>query len=174
MTGHRYTPEEIQFIKDNIAGRTHAELLELFNRRFKTCITKKAMHGFLHRHKLKNDRYNPPCQIGSEYVHKGYVLTKIAEPNVWKEKHILIWEAANGPVTKGHVVIFADGNRRNFAPDNLLMVSHRELAAMNKKHLIFPDADMTKAGLLIAKIIIRTNDFTGTVRKYRKNRRGEQ
>lgn len=61
--------------------------------------------------------------LGSERVNgEGYVDVKIAEPNVWKTKHRLIWEEVNGPIPKDHVVIFGDGNRRNFALDNLLLV----------------------------------------------------
>ena len=43
----------------------------------------------------KPHNYKP---IGTERVNgDGYVDIKIADPNNWKGKHILVWEAANGP-----------------------------------------------------------------------------
>ncbi|MEN6487843.1 MAG: HNH endonuclease [Smithella sp.] len=51
--------------------------------------------------------------IGTERTNRdGYVEVKIADGRLnknWKAKHIFIWETANGPVPKGHVVIFGDG-----------------------------------------------------------------
>jgi hypothetical protein len=169
---HRYTLEEIQFIKDNVPGRSCAELAEIFNRRFKTHVTKRAINMFFFNHKIRNHNYNPPQQIGTEKTQKGYLKIKVST-NVWREKHILVWEAANGQIPKGHVVLFADRNKSNMNLDNLLLVSRRELAVMDKKHLIFSDAEKTKCGLLIAKIIILANDRTGKTRKHGK-KRGER
>lgn len=38
-------------------------------------------------------------------------------------KHRFLWETANGPIPKGHKVIFADGDKTNITLDNLIMVS---------------------------------------------------
>lgn len=91
--------------------------------------------------------------IGSERVNgDGYIDIKIADPNKWKGKHILIWEQHNGPVPKGHVVIFGDGNSRNFDPDNLILVSRKQLAVLNKNKLIQNDADLTRTAIIIADL----------------------
>lgn len=91
--------------------------------------------------------------VGTERVNgDGYVDIKIADPNKWKGKHILIWEEHNGPVPPGHAVIFGDGNRRNFEPDNLLLVSRKQLVRMNQRGLIQDDAELTKTGIIIADI----------------------
>lgn len=40
--------------------------------------------------------------VGSETVKgDGFIYVKIGTPRRWKQKHILIWEAANGPKPKG-------------------------------------------------------------------------
>ncbi|MDD2401679.1 MAG: HNH endonuclease signature motif containing protein [Clostridia bacterium] len=91
--------------------------------------------------------------IGAERVDGyGYTNIKIANPNVWKGKHILIWEKENGPVPKGHVVIFGDGNKCNFDINNLILVSRAQLAVLNKHKLIFNNTELTKAGIVIADI----------------------
>ena len=201
MKHRRWTPEEKQFIEDNIAGRSYKNFADLFNKHFGLEISLNALRTACCRQGLyngmpsrfgygrippnKGKKVKPPSPfkpgntircvpIGSEFInYKGYTFLKIAQPSVWRRKHIVIWEASNGPVPKDHMILFADGNKSNMNLDNLLLVSRRELAAMNKKHLIFPDADATRAGLLIAKIIIQINNRTNMTQKY-KMKRGVQ
>ncbi|MCL2413548.1 MAG: HNH endonuclease, partial [Bacteroidales bacterium] len=97
--------------------------------------------------------------IGSERIGKkpknsnlGYTEIKVADPNKWKMKHVIVWEAVNGPVPKGHCVIFADRDKSNFDIDNLLLVSRAELARMNQKGYIFENAELTKTGHIMAKL----------------------
>ncbi|MCU5282291.1 HNH endonuclease signature motif containing protein [Bacillus thuringiensis] len=98
----------------------------------------------------KPHNYKP---VGSERVNgDGYVDVKIADPNKWRAKHRLLWEEENGPIPKGYVIIFGDGNRRNFQQDNLILVSKSQLAILNKNQLIQNDADLTRAGIVIADI----------------------
>ena len=94
--------------------------------------------------------------IGSERVNAdGYVDIKIQDGKLqknWRGKHILIWEEHNGPVPPGHAVIFGDRNPRNFEPDNLILVSRKQLVRMNQHGLIQDDAELTKTGIIIADI----------------------
>jgi hypothetical protein len=181
---HKYTPEEIQFIKDNVPGRSYFELQEMFNRRFNFSLSKDTIETYLSSNKFKNNRNNKLSDmkyfkynqfpIGSEIKSNGCIYVKIAcNPSVWKKKKIVIWEEANGPIPKNHVILCVDENKLNTNLDNLLLVSRRELSIMNVRHLIFPDVGKTKCGLLIAKIIILANDHTGKTRKHGK-KRGEQ
>jgi hypothetical protein len=110
--------------------------------------------------------------IGSERIKTlvngmRYVEVKIAHPNVWKSKHTVVWEKSNGPVPKGHKIIFADGNRRNFKLGNLVLVSNRELIVMNRNGLIFDNSEFTKTGKLIAELRILINDRKDTKDKIR-------
>ncbi|MEK5162044.1 HNH endonuclease signature motif containing protein [Paenibacillus sp. FSL R5-0527] len=103
--------------------------------------------------------------VGSERVNGyDYVDVKIADPNKWRGKHNLIWEQHNGPIPKGHVVIFGDGNRRNFDTNNLILVSRAQLAVLNKKGLIQNNAELTRTGIIMADIY----------RKMRQRKRGEK
>lgn len=94
--------------------------------------------------------------LGTERLSKdGYIEVKIADGKLnknWKAKHIFIWETTNGPVPKGHVVIFGDGDKRNFDIDNLLLVSRAQLVRLNQKKLIQSDAELTKTAILIVDI----------------------
>lgn len=96
--------------------------------------------------------------VGSERVSAdGYVEVKIQDGKLqknWKGKHVLIWEQHNSqPVPPGHAVIFGDGNRRNFDPENLILVSRAQLARMNQSGLIKNDANLTKTGVIIADLL---------------------
>ncbi|MDR0877246.1 MAG: HNH endonuclease [Treponema sp.] len=97
--------------------------------------------------------------VGTERINTdGYVDVKIADPRTWKGKHLILWEKANGPVPKGCVIIFADGNRRNVKLKNLLMVSRAELAVMNHCGLIYDRPEFTRTGKLIADIKIEISN----------------
>jgi len=170
-----YTPEEIQFVKKNIRGISYVEMTKLFNERFGLRITLKQMKKLTHYHGIRNytGSYNggapqnkgkkhKPWQgnyrpIGSERVlqyssGREYADVKIGH-RTWVRKHVLIWEQANGKkVPKGHVVIFADGNSRNFTLDNLLLVSKAELAVMNSFKSVSPRAEVTRTGKTLADL----------------------
>lgn len=62
-----------------------------------------------------------------------YVQIKTADPKTWTEYHRIIYERAYGPIPKGHVVIFVDGNKLNLHYKNLECVSRALLARLNKK-----------------------------------------
>jgi hypothetical protein len=135
------------------------------------------MSNFLQTHNLKNERNNrlsSLCftkhkrrQVGSEVINDGYIIIKTSD-NEWKKKHLAIWEKANGPIPKGHVVIFADGNKTNMNLDNLLLVTKQELVVMNRCGLIFPDKDLTKIGKTIAAFKMAINKKKNQGGKYEK------
>jgi hypothetical protein len=88
----------------------------------------------------------------------GYVWIKIADPHKWRQKHRIIWEEANGPIPKGHKVLFGDGDNRNFDLDNLILVTDRQMAVLNKKGLRQNNADLTRSSLIIADIYSKLRD----------------
>lgn len=77
--------------------------------------------------------------LGFERVTRdGYIEIKIAETNPYtgfperfRQKHVHVWEQAHGPVPKGHVVVFRDGDKFNCAPENLMCVHRNELLLLN-------------------------------------------
>ena len=97
--------------------------------------------------------------IGSERIKAkdGYVLIKVAEPNKWELKHRYLYKQKYGEIPKGHTVLFKDGNKYNFDLENLVLVSRSELLILNKKNLIKNNKELTETGLLIAKVIDKTN-----------------
>lgn len=187
MEKHRFTPEQIEFIKTNVVGNGRAELTTLFNNRFQMRLGKNQITAFVKNNKLNSGldgRFKPgsipfnkgkkgacgwePTQfkkgnkpwnykpVGTERVNcDGYVDVKIADPNKWRAKHVLIWEAANGQIPKGHALVFADGDKLHVSLDNLILVTRGQLARLNQNHLIQNDPELTKSGVIIADIITK-------------------
>jgi hypothetical protein len=208
---HTYTAAEIRFLERKVAGRSYAELTELFNRRFGLSFTVSRLRSTLTRLNLANGRdcrFRPGqipfnkgkkgyCAAGSEkgwfkpggrsanqrpvgaerITVYGYVEVRIRNPSGkkqknWKPKQRLIWERAHGKIPRGRVVIFADGDKRNFALDNLLLVSRSELAVMNRGGLISPHGDMTRAGKTIADIKLQIAKLKRGIKPRRKKNAG--
>lgn len=94
--------------------------------------------------------------IGSERLSKdGYVEIKVQDGKLqknWRGKHIVIWEEHNGPLPKGHAILFGDRDTRNFDLDNLILVSRKQLVRLNQHNLIQNDAELTRTGIIIADI----------------------
>ena len=96
-----------------------------------TQFKKGEMHGAAQR------KYVP---IGSTRISKdGYLERKVNDDHPpqrrWIGVHRLVWEAANGPIPRGHVVCFLPG-RRSADPDKITLdalelVSRAELARRN-------------------------------------------
>lgn len=72
---------------------------------------------------------------------------KVAEPNVWQKRAIVVWESVHGPLPQGQVVHHRDRNSLNDEPDNLValtMTAHQaehelemaeaRVAAARRKH----------------------------------------
>ena len=98
--------------------------------------------------------------VGSErFTREGFIEVKVAEPNVWKLKHRLVWEEANGEVPDKHVVTFLDGNKQNVALENLRLITMEENAYLNKNGLRYDDAELTEMGLNVAKVMTRTHQI---------------
>ncbi len=81
-----------------------------------------------HRGGRAAERYQP---VGAERVTKdGYLQRKVNDDWPlhlrWKAAHQLVWEEHNGPIPKGHIVVFSNGNNRDTRIDNLRLISRAE------------------------------------------------
>lgn len=71
--------------------------------------------------------------VGTERINTdGYTEVKTEEPKTWELKQRHIWEKENGPVKKGHIIIFIDGNKENCSIGNLYQVSRAVNSQLNR------------------------------------------
>ena len=96
------------------------------------------------------------CPVGSEVSPDGYLKVKVAEPNVWKLKHHLIWEKKHGPIPTGMVVRFKDENQRICELQNLEMVSRRVSLRLNQSGYEKLPASLKPTAMTLAKLEVKT------------------
>lgn len=106
---------------------------------------------------LKPPKYQ---EIGTIVKHKdGYTYIKLAE-HKWQLYQRYIWEKYHHKKLKrSQTVLFLDGNRNNFAPDNLMTISRKELLIINHERLLTKnDGELSKTGVLIAKLKLKARE----------------
>lgn len=111
----------------------------------------------------------PRIPVGGEKVKSGYVYVKTAERPTrgqsgdnWTPKNVHVWEREHGPLPEGHVVVFADGDARNFDPANLVAVPRRDMARLNNKGG-WSDADGLAAAVAVCELESAICDADGRV-----------
>lgn len=100
--------------------------------------------------------------VGSERVSgDGYVEVKVAERpsgegpahDNWRPKAHLVWERANGRALRsGEVVVFADGDRSNLDPANLVAMTRAEHNVIVTQGIPYADRVMCETAVRIARV----------------------
>lgn len=102
--------------------------------------------------------------VGSERIcsKDGYVIIKVQDVGPWQKrwrpKHKVLWEAEHGPVPKGHILLFLDGNKLNLSLDNLELITRSQLAVLNKNGLLQANADLNKLAIMIADLKLKISE----------------
>lgn len=158
----------------------------LSNHRLKNGVVKRFEKGHVPMNKGKKmpkKQYEKSCHtmfkkgsipanrlpLGTEKERAdGYVWVKIQDGKKnknWKLKHVLIWEKEYGPLQDGEIVIFLDGNTRNFSIENLTTVSKAINVRLNQNHLRYKEKELTKAGIAVAELITAANKAKRRMRR---------
>ena len=165
---HMWSEEEVEYFKEIIRGNHYRDIAEMMTKKFgykfkvdqlrkkaKLLGIKTGLVGSFQKGHLTNS-----SEIGSESIDRdGYVIVKIAHPNIWEYKHKLIWENANGKMPADHKLLFADKNKLNVCLDNIILVSKRELLVMNQYNLLHENKELTMTGLNIARLILKISEL---------------
>ena len=98
--------------------------------------------------------------VGYESVrHDGYTYVKVADratpgtSDNYRLKHVLAWEREHGrPVPPGHKVLFANHDKSDLSPENLVLVSDAEVMAINRFHVEYHDRESLEAAVAWARL----------------------
>lgn len=98
--------------------------------------------------------------VGSERVNgEGYVEVKVADglqsrPNSnFRMKHHIAWERANGRTVPPHtMIVFADRDKRNFSPGNLVAVPRSLWSVISRQRWAYHDRESLEACVALAKL----------------------
>ena len=140
--GMEWTPEQIALLKEYYPNNLTADLVSLVGR------TENSIYGKAHKLGLKKSAeffassrcgLFIPSPIGTEWTDKcGYLIRKVNNDlplnKRWKAAHVIVWEKHHGPVPEGCMVTFKDGNKKNFYPENLELVTRKDLLDRNTVH----------------------------------------
>ena len=100
-----------------------------------------------------NTKYDGCIRIHKEKYRNGkavnYLWIRISKAK-WKMLHVFIWELANGPVPKSHIIVFRDRNTMNIALYNLECISKAENATRNRWGI--KDPELISVISLISKL----------------------
>ena len=82
--------------------------------------------------------------IGTERVSKdGYIERKVNDGKDlhkrWRPVHNIEWEAHNGPIPPGHIVVFRNGDKLDTRIENLELISRAENMRRNSIHRYPPE-----------------------------------
>src|SRR5262245_35403805 len=76
------------------------------------------------------------AQVGDESIVNGYVYVKVEEPDKWEPKHRLIIEEHLGRrLEKDEYIRCKDGNRRNLAASNIVVLQKKTTTEQRIKKL---------------------------------------
>lgn len=103
--------------------------------------------------------------VGSIRTVMGYLQEKVADPDVWKWKHRIVYEQHYGPIPEGKLICFKDGNTKNLDPENLMLMTNEENLEINHRKLRSGSRELTETGIMIARVAI-------AAKKRSKNKEG--
>lgn len=83
---------------------------------------------------------------------KPYYWQKVAEPNVWRAKHVIEWEEHHGPVPENCVVAFANGDTLNWHIENLILETRAQHGVKNRWGIHGYDAESSQTANAIADL----------------------
>lgn len=115
-------PNSGTFRKDNVPGNVKPMWTERVNK-----------DGFI---EIKVPVTNPYTKAKTRFMHK----------------HVWIWEQAHGPVPKGHVIRFLDGDKENCVLENLGMFTRTESLQMTREGFSAAPEDLKPAIMAIARL----------------------
>jgi hypothetical protein len=86
--------------------------------------------------------------IGTERISKdGYLERKVNDDLPlqarWRAVHLIVWEAANGPLPAGHAIAFKNGDKSDRRLENLELITRGDLMRRNTIHNYPPEVKQT-------------------------------
>lgn len=181
MGNRRYTVEQLEWIKEKINDfPNYIEMAKSFNEKFKDNRTdqgimntatkklklNKTLNSGRYSKTLKKDelplgtiRY---CNNGTTYVKVKLLGEKRLKFSGYKKPYWLplqmkIYQDKYGAIQDNEMIIFLDCNRNNYDIDNLYCIDRRVSAILAKNKWYSNSPEITKTGIMYAKLILSLN-----------------
>lgn len=90
-----------------------------------------------------------------------YEWTKIADPNIWKQSHYLLFEKHHKRNVKpDYILAFKDGDKTNIVIDNIEEITRSELVRLNKMHYKKSPSELKPTIKLMAQLHARAGELS--------------
>lgn len=167
MKKRSFTIEQVEFVRLRVAERiSQRKIAEEFSKEFEP-IGQTELRRLMKRNGIESLRAeNKMLPVGTERWSNYYqcIIVKVTEYSVagiadkkkadylrnkqWKLKQNLVWEQTHGKILPWrHIVVFLDGDRTNYDPDNLYAVSLAVAGSVEKWKLHSEHPDIYKTAL---------------------------
>lgn len=158
-------PEMLAWVGENTPGRSKFEVARAFAGEFGFWPTRmqlgqaRALLGISDGPPPFESRWNE-VPVGTERVRHGLVEVKVAErpsrplaKDNWVAKQRLVWEREHGEALPPRtMVVFADHDRRNFDPANLVAVPCRLATQVNARSGLWHDRETLEAVVALCEL----------------------
>lgn len=175
MKRRNFTPEQVDFIRSGIAELPTRRLAEAYTERFGEPLGQTELRRVMKRNNIENPRKEySQLPIGYERYSPYYdcIVVKVDDVSVsgikkedyakhrqnnWKLKQNLVWERSTGKqLPWRHIVVFLDGDRMNYAPDNLYAVPLNVAGTIEKMRMHSENATIYKTALMWGELYYQT------------------
>lgn len=142
MRSLKWSPEQLQLLRDHYPDSQTAELVDLIGRDIGSIYRKAAQLGIKKSPEFNASPFSgrqAESPVGKEFMNKdGYVIRKVNNDlplcQRWRYVHMIEWEQHHGPVPDGRILRFKDGNTINTDISNLELITRKDNLELNSIH----------------------------------------
>jgi len=164
-----FTQEQIDWVRENICFMSTRECARAYTEEFGEPLGQTQLRRLMNRNGISASiKSNSHVPVGTEKYSHYYkcMMVKVADSvvsgmkrdderfrhirnNSWKLKQNLVWEKEHGKsLPPHHVVIFLDGDRMNYQPENLYAVPLQIAGTIHKMRMDSEDPDIYRTALV--------------------------
>ena len=184
---HNWTDTEVNYLREVAKGSRVNDICKLmtnkFNYEFSYCQIRSAMSRYNIANEMKGKKpsgyepWNKGIKVGNSHLpgvksagtevvsKNGFIKIKLENPSRWEYKHRYIYEQKHGKLDKNELLVFLDGDKKNLSLDNLVKVQKGLYTIMIKHKLLYNDPELTKVGIRVAEMILKTNEVKRSAKK---------
>ncbi len=169
MKPREFTQEQIEWVRENIPHMSTRECAQAFSEKFPEGLGQTVLRRLMKKNGISaRAKENAPTPVGTERYSSYYdcIMVKVSESRVagikkdspefvrirnnsWKMKQNLIWEQMTGEtIPWRHIVVFLDGDRTNYSPDNLFAVPLQIAGTIERMRMHSENPEIYKTALI--------------------------
>lgn len=176
MKKREFSPEQIDFIRESIQEMSTRECARAFTEKFGEPLGQTQLRRVMDRKCISASVKRNDClPVGYERYSAYYdcMIVKVNDYHVqggnrkirnknWRLKQTVVWEHSTGKkLPKAWVVMFLDGDRMNYNPENLYAVPLHVAGLIEKMHMHSEDPEIYKTALIWGQLYFTLKEVNG-------------